>query len=68
MLEVLTPEGALAVMEGAFANLRTPLEHIPLAQAHGRVLGEDVAADEYVPGFDRSTVDGYAVGARDTFA
>lgn len=67
MLEVLTPERALAVMEGAFSDLRTPLENVPLVEAHGRVLGADVAAAEHVPGFDRSTVDGYAVRARDTF-
>ena len=33
----------------------------------GRVLAEDIAATEYVPDFNRSTVDGYAVRARDTF-
>jgi len=54
-------------MEEAFAHLRTPLERVPLVQAHGRVLGADAAAEDYVPGFDRSTVDGYAVRARDTF-
>ena len=33
----------------------------------GRVLAEDIAATEYVPDFDRSTVDGFALRARDTF-
>ena len=42
-------------------------ETIPLAQALGRVLAQDVAAPVDVPFFDRSNVDGYAVYATDTF-
>ena len=37
----------------------------PLADAHGRVLREDVAAGEDMPAFDRSAMDGYAVGVED---
>jgi molybdopterin molybdotransferase len=36
-------------------------EAIPLAEAHGRVLREPVAASEDMPSFDRSAMDGYAV-------
>ena len=46
---------------------RTPVESVPLAQAGGRVPGAPVVAREALPGFDRSSVDGYAVRARDTF-
>ncbi len=42
-------------------------ESVPLAQALGRVLARDVAADIDVPGFDRANVDGFAVQAQDTF-
>lgn len=42
-------------------------ESIPLANALGRVLGENVFAPVDVPGFDRSNVDGFAVRAVDTF-
>ncbi|MFN8159442.1 MAG: gephyrin-like molybdotransferase Glp [Solirubrobacterales bacterium] len=38
---------------------------VPLAQARGRVLAEDVIAPEDVPGFDNSAMDGYAVRAED---
>ena len=38
-----------------------------IEEAMGYILGEDVTARENVPGFDRSTVDGYAVRAEDTF-
>lgn len=40
---------------------------VPLLRAFGRVLAEDVVAGLDVPSFDRSTVDGYAVKAKDTF-
>jgi molybdopterin molybdotransferase len=39
----------------------------PIHEALHYVLAETVMATENVPGFDRSTVDGYAVMARDTF-
>lgn len=42
-------------------------EDVPLDEAFGRVLFEAVLAPEDLPGFARSTVDGYAVMARDTF-
>jgi molybdopterin molybdotransferase len=39
---------------------------LPLAEARGRVLREDVLAPEDLPAFDRSAMDGYAVQAGDT--
>jgi putative molybdopterin biosynthesis protein len=42
-------------------------EEIPLTEALGRVLADDVIAPLDVPGFDRSNVDGFAVHAEDTF-
>ena len=36
-------------------------EDCPLAEAHGRILREDVRADRDFPPFDRATLDGYAV-------
>jgi molybdopterin molybdotransferase len=41
-------------------------EEVPLEEALHRVLAKDVCADVDIPGFDRSTVDGYAVAAADT--
>lgn len=40
---------------------------IPLLGAYGRVLAKDVISPLNVPSFSRSTVDGYAVKAEDTF-
>ena len=45
----------------------TPVETVPLGDAYGRVPHTDIVAREALPGFDRSSVDGYAVCARDTF-
>jgi len=66
MLSVKTPEEVLAIIESEFAPV-AETESASLAEAMGRTLAEDIAATEYVPDFDRSTVDGYAVRARDTF-
>jgi len=42
-------------------------EQVPLLEAYNRVLAETVVSPVNVPPFDRSTVDGYAVKAKDTF-
>lgn len=66
MLTVKTPEEVLSVLETAFSPSPRP-EEVPLREARGRVLFAPVEASEFVPGFDRSTVDGYAVRSADTF-
>lgn len=43
------------------------LEKVALLQAYERILAEDVVAVLDIPPFSRSTVDGYAVKAEDTF-
>lgn len=66
MLTVKTPREALDIIMRSFGGERRT-ETVPLSSALGRVLAEDVASREFVPGFDRSTVDGCAVRAADTF-
>ena len=66
MLTVKTPEEVIDLLREAFPPCAEP-EEVPLAKALGRVLFRPVSASEYVPGFDRSTVDGYAVRSADTF-
>jgi len=67
MLNVKTPEAAILEIESRFGSLKAHDEAVPLLGSRGRILYEDVAADEQVPGFDRSSVDGWAVKAADTF-
>jgi putative molybdopterin biosynthesis protein len=51
----------------ASLDLEGEAETVPLADARGRILAERIDADLDVPGFDRASMDGYAVRARDTF-
>ena len=58
---------SLAEARASIAAAVQPLASVetPLASAQGRVLRADVAAEEDMPAFDRSAMDGYAVGAED---
>lgn len=42
-------------------------EEIPLLEAYNRVLAQDATSTLDIPPFNRSTVDGYAVKAQDTY-
>jgi molybdenum cofactor synthesis domain-containing protein len=42
-------------------------EEIPLIEAYNRILAEDAVSSLDIPPFNRSTVDGYAVKAEDTY-
>ncbi len=46
---------------------RTATEIVALEDAAGRIPAAEIRAGEALPGFDRSSVDGYAVRAQDTF-
>ena len=50
----------------ANASPLTSVEDVLLQLADGRVLGNDVVAQLDVPGFDNSSVDGYALNIADT--
>ena len=67
MLQVKTPEEVLRLIHDKFRPVAELAESVPLTAAAGRTLSEDIIAKEYVPDFNRSTVDGYAVRAADTF-
>jgi len=51
----------------ASLDLAPDPETVPLREARGRVLSERIDAGLDVPGFDRASVDGYALRAADTF-
>ena len=46
---------------------RTSAETVGLDDAAGRIPAADILAGEALPGFDRSSVDGYAIRAQDTY-
>ncbi len=60
--------GAVSLdLEGSCrTGLPMETEEVPIFSLLGRVLAENIVSGEAVPGFDRSTVDGYAVRACDT--
>jgi molybdopterin molybdotransferase len=63
-LYVITADQFIHLL-GNFARLSS--EHVPLDGALHRILSEDVVALEDLPEGARSTVDGFAVRAQDTF-
>ena len=63
--DLVPPEEAREVLDDL--DLDPEPETVPLADARGRVLAERVDATIDVPGFDRASMDGYAVVAEDTF-
>jgi len=64
-MQVSDPVTVLESIKKEFKAL--PAEKVALELAGGRYLSEALKSPEYVPGFNRSTVDGYAVTARESF-
>jgi len=61
---MLNPDTALEIILGSVSSLGP--ERVALRDCLGRVLAEDVIADDDLPPFDNSAMDGYAVIAEDT--
>jgi molybdenum cofactor synthesis domain-containing protein len=66
--KLLSLDEAKEKIAAAFRSRPVGVEKVPLLDAVGRVLANDVASPRAVPPFHRSTVDGFAVHAADTFA
>ena len=72
MKDLLGREEAVTVEKALSLLLEQPLkmpstESAGIENAYGRVLSADVISPENLPGFNRSTMDGYAVNSTDTF-
>jgi molybdopterin molybdotransferase len=65
-MALLSVDDALALVVKGLEPLE--VETVPIAEAHGRVLGETLAATLTQPPFDASAMDGYAVRAADVAA
>jgi molybdopterin molybdotransferase len=65
--EFFTTRTVAEALAGFRPARRTPAETIPLTDALHRIPAAPVTAAHPLPGFARSTVDGYAVRAADTY-
>lgn len=65
MLSVIPLADALSLVLERFGSKTRRVEYVSLQEALDRYLGADVIAQEDVPAFDRSTVDGFAVRSAD---
>jgi len=66
-LTLLPPDEARALLLSHLPKPTIDSESIDVSSSLDRVLAEDVLAPHPLPEFQRTTVDGYAVRARDTF-
>lgn len=64
-LSLVTPEEALDTLFGQLKVSRV-LEVVPTQKALGKITSVDILSPQDLPEFKRSTVDGYAVLAKDT--
>lgn len=70
LFKVKTIEESLKIFRQSFdykSFFKKRDEQIDLTSAWGRVLAEDIISNVNIPGFNRSTVDGFAVKASDTY-
>ena len=67
MLKVKTPDEVSDIIVQNLSFQRCAAESVKTIDATGRILYGDIISEENVPGFNRSTVDGFAVLASDTF-
>ena len=67
MLKVVSSEDALNMVKTQFDFLKAQKENVSISDCLGRILSEDIFSMENIPAFNRSTVDGYAVKASNTF-
>lgn len=66
-LTLLPPDEARILLLSHLAGPKPDSESIDAVSSLGRVTAEDIIAPHPLPEFQRTTVDGYAVRAKDTF-
>ncbi len=67
MLTVKSIEEIYQIIDESFKDEKLSSIEVPLLDSLGRTLSKDIIANEFVPTFNRSTVDGFALIASDTF-
>ncbi len=67
MLKVVSCEEAEKIIKEKTVGINVGTEAVSLLECLGRVTAKEIISSENIPSFDRSTVDGYAVSAKDTY-
>lgn len=67
MLEVVSINDAIEKIKSEFKAETVSYETVSLSDSLGRITAEDILSLEDVPSFSRSTMDGFALKAKDTF-
>ncbi|MEI6100802.1 MAG: molybdopterin molybdotransferase MoeA, partial [Eubacteriales bacterium] len=67
MLNVTGYTQTIQRLQDELKFLPVETEILPIAKALGRTLAQDIQAEEDIPPYDRSVMDGFAVRAADTF-
>lgn len=67
MYTVKTVDEVFEIIDEAFSGFVPENEKVDLKSAAGRVTAVEILSSEDIPGFNRSTVDGFAVISSDTF-
>ncbi|WP_066632699.1 molybdopterin molybdotransferase MoeA [Desulfolucanica intricata] len=66
LFKVLTIQESRTIITEHLSGVKRTVT-VPLLKALGKKLAKDAVSKENIPGFDRSTMDGFAVRARDTY-
>ena len=66
-LTLLAPDEARALILSNLGKPKPVVQLVKTGKALGRITAADILSPQYLPAFTRSTVDGFAVRARDTF-
>ncbi|MBF0565644.1 MAG: molybdopterin molybdotransferase MoeA [Nitrospirae bacterium] len=65
-IEAVSVKKALSLLD-SIELVTLPVLDVHILDGCGRIIAEEITADEDLPGFPKSTMDGYAVNAKDTF-
>lgn len=65
--EVISVEEALNLIFSNLSPKLPPETMVRIEESYGRILSRDITSQEDLPSFSRSTVDGFAISASDTF-
>lgn len=67
MLNVISTEKAIETVQNSVKTDFIKTETVSLTACPGRKTAKDIVSGEFIPPFSRSTVDGFAVSASDTY-